>query len=216
MKSRSSQLPFGIENITLFVCVVLSVTLMVLPETARVVVADRLGLVLTATLLAAVFRQRSFCNYLCPVSGFLSLYAMAAVVEVRTKLVNAARGIAKSMGERLGRCDADRVGPRRELHRCRRVDRGPAVGVDRQAAAAKSGRPSPFMSPSGASAWPSSLPGVPSRVYSTPPFDPDHTRTIPLPQLFRLLMEILHDTAQLDFMVALGTHPPLSPEQAPL
>lgn len=42
---------------------------------------------------------------------------------------------------------------------------------------------------------------------------PDHTRTIPLPQLFRALVNILHDTAQLDFMVALGTHPPLSPQQ---
>lgn len=39
---------------------------------------------------------------------------------------------------------------------------------------------------------------------------PDHTRTIPLPQLFRYIVEILHDTKQLDFMVALGTHPPLS------
>ncbi len=39
---------------------------------------------------------------------------------------------------------------------------------------------------------------------------PDHTRTIPLPQLFRMLVALLHDTAQLDFMVALGTHPPLS------
>ena len=42
---------------------------------------------------------------------------------------------------------------------------------------------------------------------------PDRTRTIPLPLLFRQLVAILHDTKQLDFMVALGTHPPLSPEQ---
>ena len=48
MKSRSSHLPFGVENITLFVCILLSVTLLALPKTARVVVADRLGLVLTA------------------------------------------------------------------------------------------------------------------------------------------------------------------------
>lgn len=41
---------------------------------------------------------------------------------------------------------------------------------------------------------------------------PDHTRTIPLPQLFPMLVEILDDTSQLDFMVALGTHPPLSEE----
>ncbi|MFO7678852.1 MAG: lactate racemase domain-containing protein [Chloroflexota bacterium] len=42
---------------------------------------------------------------------------------------------------------------------------------------------------------------------------PDHTRTIPLPQLFRSLVEILHDCKQLDFMVALGTHPALSEAQ---
>ena len=41
---------------------------------------------------------------------------------------------------------------------------------------------------------------------------PDHTRTLPLPMLFRLLVEVLHDTQQLDFMVALGTHPPLDEE----
>ena len=42
---------------------------------------------------------------------------------------------------------------------------------------------------------------------------PDHTRTLPLPLLFRLLVELLHDTKKLDFMVALGTHPPLSKAQ---
>ena len=41
---------------------------------------------------------------------------------------------------------------------------------------------------------------------------PDHTRSLPLPFLFRSLVDILHDTKQLDFMVALGTHPPLSEE----
>ena len=41
---------------------------------------------------------------------------------------------------------------------------------------------------------------------------PDHTRSLPLPFLFRVLADILHDTKQLDFMVALGTHPPLSDE----
>jgi nickel-dependent lactate racemase len=39
---------------------------------------------------------------------------------------------------------------------------------------------------------------------------PDHTRTIPLPLLFRLMVDVLDDVKQLDFMVALGTHPPLS------
>jgi lactate racemase len=41
---------------------------------------------------------------------------------------------------------------------------------------------------------------------------PDHTRSLPLPKLFRMLIEILGDTRQLDFMVALGTHPGLSDE----
>ncbi len=39
---------------------------------------------------------------------------------------------------------------------------------------------------------------------------PDHTRSLPLPFLFRTLVDVLHDVKQLDFMVALGTHPQLS------
>jgi nickel-dependent lactate racemase len=38
---------------------------------------------------------------------------------------------------------------------------------------------------------------------------PDHTRSLPLPLFFRSLVEVLHDVKQLDFMIALGTHPPL-------
>jgi nickel-dependent lactate racemase len=41
---------------------------------------------------------------------------------------------------------------------------------------------------------------------------PDHTRSLPLPYLFRTLVEILNDVKQLDFMVALGTHPALPEE----
>ena len=41
---------------------------------------------------------------------------------------------------------------------------------------------------------------------------PDHTRSLPLPFLFRALVDVLHNTNQLDFMVALGTHPSLSDE----
>ncbi len=42
---------------------------------------------------------------------------------------------------------------------------------------------------------------------------PDRTRTIPLPQLFHALVGNLHNAKQLDFMVALGTHPPLNEKQ---
>jgi lactate racemase len=38
---------------------------------------------------------------------------------------------------------------------------------------------------------------------------PDHTRTLPLPALFRDVVELLAGAAELTFMVALGTHPPL-------
>ena len=41
---------------------------------------------------------------------------------------------------------------------------------------------------------------------------PDHTRSLPLPFLFNTIVEILADCKQLDFMVALGTHPTLSEE----
>ena len=42
---------------------------------------------------------------------------------------------------------------------------------------------------------------------------PDHTRTCPLPFLFKLACETLGARAeQLDFIVALGTHPPMSEE----
>jgi len=38
---------------------------------------------------------------------------------------------------------------------------------------------------------------------------PDHTRTAPLPFLFRALLDVLGSVETLDFMVALGTHPGL-------
>ena len=41
-------------------------------------------------------------------------------------------------------------------------------------------------------------------------FKPDHTRSLPLPFLFRTLVDVLHDVKKIDFLVALGTHPPLS------
>jgi len=42
------------------------------------------GLMLLATVLAAFYKMRTFCNYICPVSGFLSLYSMTSTVELRS------------------------------------------------------------------------------------------------------------------------------------
>jgi hypothetical protein len=40
---------------------------------------------LLATASALVFERRAFCRYLCPVGGFIGLYAQAAPLEVRVK-----------------------------------------------------------------------------------------------------------------------------------
>ncbi|HSJ56648.1 MAG TPA: lactate racemase domain-containing protein [Anaerolineae bacterium] len=41
---------------------------------------------------------------------------------------------------------------------------------------------------------------------------PDHTRSLPLPELFRMVVQVLHDAREVNFMVALGTHPGYSEE----
>jgi lactate racemase len=41
---------------------------------------------------------------------------------------------------------------------------------------------------------------------------PDHTRSLPLPELFRMVVEVLHDAREINVMVALGTHPGYSEE----
>jgi nickel-dependent lactate racemase len=60
-----------------------------------------------------------------------------------------------------------------------------------------------------------------SRAFSTVHLDgrkvlviiPDHTRTAPIDLMFRVLYSLLADRVeQLDFLVALGTHPPMSDE----
>ena len=42
---------------------------------------------------------------------------------------------------------------------------------------------------------------------------PDYTRSMPMVQVFRAIYEVLADRVEtLDFMIALGTHPPMSQE----
>ncbi|MDZ7799572.1 MAG: lactate racemase domain-containing protein [Trueperaceae bacterium] len=42
---------------------------------------------------------------------------------------------------------------------------------------------------------------------------PDHTRSLPLPMLFRTMVDALDGARELTFMVALGTHPPLEEDR---
>lgn len=41
------------------------------------------GLFVLATVLSFIYRQRAFCMYVCPVSGFQGLYAMTSMIELR-------------------------------------------------------------------------------------------------------------------------------------
>jgi hypothetical protein len=43
------------------------------------------GLVLLGIAVSLVYERRAFCRYLCPVGGFIGLYAQAAPVEVRVR-----------------------------------------------------------------------------------------------------------------------------------
>ena len=79
--------PIGLRNIwlqnggfallALFSAVVLTNALV----TALVLAA----FLLLATATALVYERRAFCRYLCPVGGFIGLYAQAAPLEVRVK-----------------------------------------------------------------------------------------------------------------------------------
>ena len=67
----------GFLVLALFSSVVLTNTLV----TALVLAA----FLLLATATALVYERRAFCRYLCPVGGFIGLYAQAAPLEVRVK-----------------------------------------------------------------------------------------------------------------------------------
>ena len=43
------------------------------------------GLFVLATVLAVVYQRRVFCNYICPVGGFLGLYSMSSTIELRAQ-----------------------------------------------------------------------------------------------------------------------------------
>lgn len=44
-----------------------------------------LALLLIATGTSLIFERRAFCNYLCPVGGFIGLFSQAAPIELRVK-----------------------------------------------------------------------------------------------------------------------------------
>jgi ferredoxin len=42
------------------------------------------AMIVVAAVMGVVYRLRTFCNYVCPISGFLSLYAMTSTLELRS------------------------------------------------------------------------------------------------------------------------------------
>ena len=71
-----------LQNFGFLFLAIFSALLVTRPIISVVVFA---GLILLAIVLAFVYRMRSFCNYVCPISGFLSLYSMTSMLELRAK-----------------------------------------------------------------------------------------------------------------------------------
>lgn len=71
-----------LQNIGFLILCTFGAILVTRPVVTAIVLA---GLVILALVLAVFYRLRAFCNYLCPVSGFLSLYSMASMVELRAR-----------------------------------------------------------------------------------------------------------------------------------
>lgn len=71
-----------LQNIGFLLLCTFGVPLITRPFVSAVVLG---GLVVLATALHVVYRRRAFCSYVCPISGFLSLYSMCSLIEVRSE-----------------------------------------------------------------------------------------------------------------------------------
>jgi len=71
-----------LQNVTFTLAALFSSVILTTPVVSSVVLAAMLFLALG---LALVFERRTFCRYLCPVSGFIGLYAQTAPIELRVK-----------------------------------------------------------------------------------------------------------------------------------
>jgi hypothetical protein len=87
MKGFNKRWPRSLSNIWLQNILFLALcTFSAALITRPVVTALALGsMAVIATVMHLIYKKRTFCSYVCPVSGFLGLYSMASVVEVRAK-----------------------------------------------------------------------------------------------------------------------------------
>ncbi|MBI5300809.1 MAG: 4Fe-4S binding protein [Chloroflexi bacterium] len=70
------------QNATFLAVALFSAIILTRPWATGVVL---LAFFIGAIILSYVYGRRIFCRYVCPVSGFIALYSMAAPVEVRVK-----------------------------------------------------------------------------------------------------------------------------------
>ncbi|MCJ7513689.1 MAG: 4Fe-4S binding protein, partial [Anaerolineales bacterium] len=71
-----------VQNAAFVLVALFSLPILTQPRLTALLLA---GLVLVAIAISLVFERRSFCRYLCPVGGFIGLYAQAAPLEVRVR-----------------------------------------------------------------------------------------------------------------------------------
>ncbi|MBI1747513.1 MAG: 4Fe-4S binding protein [Acidobacteria bacterium] len=70
-----------LQNFGFLFLAIFSALLVTRPIVSALVFGLLIGL---AVVLAYVYRLRAFCSYLCPISGFLSLYSMTSMIELRS------------------------------------------------------------------------------------------------------------------------------------
>ncbi len=71
-----------LQNVAFSIIAVCSAVVLTQPRVTAIVLIAFLGV---ATGVSLIFERRSFCRYLCPVGGFIGLYAQLAPVAVRVK-----------------------------------------------------------------------------------------------------------------------------------
>src|SRR5512139_2131101 len=71
-----------LQNISFVLLALFSSVLLTSPRITSVVLA---AMLFAALGLSLVFERRSFCRYLCPVGGFIGIYAQASPLELRIK-----------------------------------------------------------------------------------------------------------------------------------
>src|SRR5574338_1399148 len=71
-----------LQNISFLLLALFSSVLLTTPNVTGIILA---AMLFAAIGLSMVFERRSFCRYVCPVGGFIGIYAQAAPTELRIK-----------------------------------------------------------------------------------------------------------------------------------